>query len=789
MKLYKRINSREGSVLIWVMVALLVISLLTALVLTMSSRFFTSTKERSLDSQAYHSAYSMSRSIANWIESYDPNIPATSTKYPAEKEKIDFINALAEATKDGTPVIIDATDAQKAGGGSANDLVSTMGTVIAELTYEKVDDVATINIITTSEFEGRKSSVEAVLQASLAREPADTKANSVRFEPPEEGPLAILAKKLVEDMENIESGNWVEKVKNKPAYAGRTAGNMMRYYTLTEKIYQRNTVLTPYYFYLNPNVAGNPASGSPVNSRTNRLLYYATPGTGDRAAASNIDFLRNDQKLGSSETITGLTSARLDLKIMLDPEGSMLDESFLPASGDGQFTLKDGTSIGLNTFFGGQNKLLQWPPELALSKTAPTLFMADTYAAPVNSFTFFDKPGQDPATDGDYIFPRYVNSGVNFRNSGTTNPWSPYYNLYIYMLNDSDKYCQITGAVSVDKGLIFTRRDFLIGGRFEDSKIVATTGTNPTYGFEHLQQFPTMIRDTQLYFASPKTPDKDKKLESVIQATPGIDPLKGKNYEAPIHKTRINGGWIVVQDRHTLTISDTLINTQKEGVTVNLNEADIRKNGTETREVSFTKEGTTTTIRSDLNIDPDNPIVTGIGSGNDIYVSDGGELVLGKGTLICSDIYLDEGATLTFPAGSDAVIYGNIYSKGTINLDSDNIKIYGKASEEIHHIDGSTPSTKVFGGGIFNYAGGKMTTKVSADKLENLFPNNKKDGQERLMGIHSFMEFDASNSATKALREFVDDNGNDQTDSKGVCTHFDTVTGGNFWQIVRFDDV
>ena len=209
----RKIINSKGSVLIWAMVALLVITLLTALVLVISTRMVTSSKERQLDSQAYHSAYSLTRSITAWIKSYDPNIPPTdTTNYPAEKEKADFIDALR---KSGTVTVkADQIAAEPS-------LPEKMGECEALLTYKTEPDdpsVATIDIESTAVFEGREVSVNSTLESSYrsSRPDRDVRFDST-FSPAQFG----LSVNVVTEINGV-TGSWPQMAAN-PAHAAMVA--------------------------------------------------------------------------------------------------------------------------------------------------------------------------------------------------------------------------------------------------------------------------------------------------------------------------------------------------------------------------------------------------------------------------------------------------------------------------------------------------------------------------------------------------------------------------------------
>lgn len=780
MKLFNKAKDEKGSVLIWVMVALLVIALLATLVLTISSRFFSSTVERALDSQAYHSAYSMTRSISNWIVSYDPElakkIPVTE-EVKAEIEKKDFIEALQNG-----PLTIDASQA----GGAPEEITKYMGDCTATVTYStdpKLPDVATIEVLSTAKFEDREFSIKAILESSFTRSNVskNVKFNST-FTPSDFG----LTVNVVSEINGVVSDDiqksWPELAKN-PAFVGRNSGTW-RYYTVTVDTYDMNNPSKPAYLSINPKVAGG-NSGNATNNRINNLLYYSNPTAGDRntKTEAGIDFNRTDMKNGAVVNIERLQSATnpatgkpyidsLDMRVLLDPSKSMLDQTLID---DGVFALKNTTPLGNTGFYAGQKQLLRWPNQDKKATCLLVTGVANNEKIPGTRFTYFTDPRfTDKTKDTNYIIPRYMNGGNSFEsNSAVPGPWTAYKSLYLYMLNESDKYFQITGAVSSEGGAIYTKRRFLIGGSYDEW--LDNNATTEATKFTHLGNFPTMLKDMQIYYASPASGN----LESIIQATPGS---RGKNDGSgesavstikPKFKTRINGGWLVIQKNHKLTITDALINTQKIGNSATVNLSDAGLNGTSSEEVSKKSYNDSSMFRSELYIANGHNTIGGLPSGNDIYIAPDGTLEIGKGALILSDIYIDENATLIFPDDSNAVIYGNIYNKGTVDIRSSNIKIYGRPEVPISY----GPQIGDLAGGLFNYDEGWVTMSAKPSAVNNLFPNNV-DGR---FGLHSYVELDEN------LRAFAEIH--DQTnDDRGICSHFDNIAVGKSWHVIEFDD-
>lgn len=802
-KISCRINNTKGSVLIWVMVALLVIALLTTIVLTISSRFYSSTRERSLDSQAYHTAYSLTRSIANWIVSYNPDLDT-----PEEREKGEFLEAL----KSGEPIIIE----------SPASVEADMGTSIAEVTFTTDDSnpdevLSRIDIVSTAEYANREVSVSATLESTNMRK-ADSM--NVDFSINTADLRRLLGSNFVDVIGEISgaANTWPELAKQ-PAFMGRSATNW-RYYSFYKGtpevpgvspavpgVYENYTDPTTNakitFMTVNPRFAGNRGrfqaptaaggSGYGTTATTNRYVYYSNASNDD----SNLAGLETggllDFRTKSNSVLPNADLDKLDLRVYLNPMADMMDENIFDFGTDA--TAQPRRFFGTASFFGNTvaatnnpQPILKWPNQPQFDSTATLLEITGVGTnslIPGQRFTYFTDPNfYDPLNDTSYILARYLGSGTSFAPTSTVfSPWSTYKSLYLYLLNESNEYFQITGAVASDGGAIFTRRDFQVGGTFDEKYI----GTDSNWA--HIGNYPTMLNDMQLYFASPSTragtpgyEDLRKVKNSVIQATPGA--RKSKN-AAPTMKTRIDGGWIVIQNNHVLTITDALINTQKLGSSVKVNAVDTKLNGTstESRTGGYTGKPQITT---DLWVNPTSGAsstgerLAGKQSGNDIHVVRGGKLVLDKGALICSDIYVENGATLEFPSGSNAVLYGNIYSQGTVNINSNAIKIYGNSYGTSGVVVSNGDHAGERAGGLFSFEDGTLNmniTGLNETMLAAMFPNHI----DMKSSIHSYMPIPADSPLAQYIGHM------DETLENGICTHFDEITTGTAWFIKQFD--
>ena len=812
MKIQRLLRSKKGSVLIWVLVALLVIALLTTLVLQISSRYFNSTTERHIDSQAYHSAYSLTYSIATWISSYDADKAAEGVT--AEVEKKNFLDALQAVGSE--PIFVDAVDPYF-------DIPGELGECKATITYTKKEEDSSgiIHISSTAKYEGRTNTVTATLEGAFANTDMtkNTKFDS-SFSPAKYGLQTNVVTEITDAVDE-----W-PALANKPAYMGRHGGDSSwwRYFSLTKETYNPPTgtgaskVIPPSFISVNPRFGGgrgaNVTTDAPVLP-TNRFIYYSHPS----GSGSSYDFVEKDP-LPST-----ISSNDLDVRVFFNPYMDMLNpDYFIPRNRP----TATPYAIGEPDFFAGQNPVTRWPLNASFDSTATLIELTGVspgYAVPGTRFTYFtDLNFYDPAMDTDYILARYLGGGNSF--SGLPTPWTAYKHLYLYMLNESNRYMQISGAVSSQGGAIFTKRDTLVGGTFTENRVITTDPGS----FNWLATYPTMLNNMQLYFAKPadlsvasnqtKYPGLEQEKESKIQGTPD----RSGNI---LHKTRINGGWIVVQDNHSLEITNSFVNTQKAGTAakIDMTSSDATSRIRGAGHISYLKDGvysetslyigpraTTPAPPAPTQTDTNqiNGIVTGLQSGNDIYVAEGGQLTIGEGALICSDIYVDAGATLILD--SNATIYGNIYANGLVEIKSKDVRVYGRDDGENMLpdetiVNGSPEEIGKQASGIYVYANKTantlgniiITANITEAEAAIIFDTAHNEAKELVNGIHTFVTpTTTGNPATAGDSDFtaadvsrtiklINALEGRAEDASPLCTHFQPASLDSNWMITHMD--
>jgi type II secretory pathway pseudopilin PulG len=689
-------KANRGSVLIWALIAVLVLSIMLATGLAIVSASMNRATSDHSNQQAYYTAMSITKTYADWLR----NTSETDQNMQAQREKF------MESLETNKSFIYDFT---------AADLGTGMGDCRVEITYTD-DDPKKIKIVSTATYQEQESTVTATLTG------ADGGADGKAFPVSEftAAPYDLEAAAL----NNISVGDPINVFANKGSGSGVSFGlsdsaSAKRDYNSENQAYvdsqitdtSSNREVT--WFETSSTATINTFSGvrdmpyigeslfesknapfaaarvvtpkngrfafNPINTATGEPTYSssATAARNTKYAGFNID-----DTAGRNILVRLANDAKLSQRTSNMPLNAIISIDFT----DNQYSTVPDSNGNYNSLEGAKiaGSLRYWPVKWNMAR----IYTRNVVGEKIDANLLIGPYSR--IHTGDVLDYRGWGHYRNKHKGGLNEYWEyckkmlnnthltgSYYrdvqnntgmplvsvewgdNMGIYILDDTDKYVRLTQGINLFDGIVYSMRDTQIGGGI----VWKNTGdyfdniTNDKSGFlDYTDNFTLyapftcsqnqVIANTDIVLLSPT----GKTRNSVIR-----HPDSWKNFEG--RKLTIEGGNIYVGARQTLTIQSEV----KDGLAVKglVNAAGNAMVGSWASATArnYTENGNT------MDIAPDQ-----------ILVDEGGTLTImanqNNRTNVNTDIYVK--GTLNIEAG--AKIKGNIYvygGKGLVNVKGD----------------------------------------------------------------------------------------------------------------------
>jgi hypothetical protein len=696
-----RIGKRNGSALIWTLMAILVLSIVLTFGLMGASSFFSATNAQHANKQAYLTALSITKAYAEWMQDTDAPNPQSMTG------RSTFMESLETET-----MHLDFTEAE---------LGNNMGGCDVDIRYLD-EDHRSIQIVTTAVYQGQEATVVATMTGTGSVPPshlfpvsdfsvADYAEEAERLNGLTFGdPVNVFGKKGTDDGVYFSTGytnasakrdyndenqtyvdSLIDASSNREVTWFETSGTGttnafsgtrdMPY--IGETIFENQTapfakarVVTP----KNGRFAFNPVNKPPSDATYSsddtaaKNTKYAGFNIDDTAGKDVLVRLANADKLGQ-RTKEMPRNAIIAIDFTDNRYSDETDER-------GNYNSDTGSKLAGS----GTNEMRYWPNKWNSAR----IYTRNVAGDKINANLLFGPYMRVHTGENlDYRgWAHYRNNHKGGKNeyweycskmldSGSLN--GTYYedvedntgmplmsvewgdNMGVYILDDTDKYVRFLQGVNLMNSVIYSMRDTIIGGGivWESSGDYFDNIYNNAYGFldspYNFTLYPLftctqnqVISDTDIVLLAPE----GKTRKSTIR-----HPDSWKNFEG--RKLTITGGDIYVGARQTLTIESEvkddlavtgLVKPEGDAMVGNwYNDATTRKY------CNYTEKGNT------MNIAPDRIIV-------------------------------DTGGTLTIMGNQNnrTNVNTDIYVKGTLNL-RDGVKIHG--------------NIYVYGGGHLNVDG------------------------------------------------------------------------------------
>jgi hypothetical protein len=595
-------DKKQGSALIYVTVAGIVIALVLVVVISIFTYNHNRTINQKTHTQAYYTAQTLNARVATWLSGVPDYDDEGNGTLPDEDndiwtEKADPIAFLDDLKAPPYKIEQDIPKVELGDG--------KMGSASVTIEYRDPgttpDKFRNIRITTTAEMAGQKStlSLDMSLQVAQMYSVANTDFDD----------STPVVQKILGEIPLLNS--W----RDGSEMAGRSFGTGAQW-----NYFDPFGIQTPVPTTTIDGVSAKFTKMNPLNYCQDAI----------NTKNFNMTYVRVDYPTGP------IVDA--DLKVCFDyTDGPKSSTGVVPTVFPPGSELKDGQLV-MFSYGGGAT----FPPNAGNDKTLTYYTTPESLGSPGMTYPY------------NIVIAPYLGGGNDAA--------SQYFNnFFCYTTDLSSAKIRILNGVTVKNGGIYTKRSAEIG---------ATQTVNGSNMLTWNQTHPMIFDNSQMVFAD--SGEGQDQRDSIIHG-----------YNATNAYASLDNGNVLVQRRHKLTIADP---------------------GSAANSVRFN-----------------------CGAEKGITVESGGELVINSGANITSNIYVQNGATLTINGGT---ITGNIYCSGTLNLNGsftqnhldtnqDNIDLGYISTADLKGTPANLSGTYIFAGattfGTLNIATSPSIPEISGD--------------------------------------------------------------------------